>query len=59
VAAGALHADLHRRTRRRRDLSAPEPPPHGAGDLGNAKIFVLPPAPCIRICTAERGGAAI
>ena len=30
-----------------------------AGEIGDGKIFVLPPEDCIRIRTGERGGEAI
>src|SRR5690606_38373451 len=32
---------------------------HGAGELGDGKIFIRPLEECIRIRTGERGGAAV
>ena len=32
---------------------------HGAGEIGDGKIFVQPLEECIRIRTGERGGAAV
>jgi len=32
---------------------------HGAGQIGEGKIFITNLEECIRICTEERGGTAI